>query len=82
MVAISDVLLDGGLTFKTYPDKGEGLKSEGFRGEEIYGWPLRIPILKYTYLYGNKNIIFKYENHKFYHLNKTNTQLQTNLSIY
>ena len=40
-MAISDVLLEGGLTFKTYHDKkggGGGLKSEDFRGDVIYGW--------------------------------------------
>ena len=32
-MAISDVLLKGALTFKTFLDKGEeGLKSEDFRG--------------------------------------------------
>ena len=41
VVVISDVLLEGGLTFKTYIDKrgGEWLKSEDFRGDIIYGWP-------------------------------------------
>ena len=40
-MAISDVLLEGRLTFKTYLNKkrgGGGLKSEDFRGDIIYGW--------------------------------------------
>ena len=42
-MAISDVLLEGRLTFKTYLHKkggggGVGLKSEDFRGDVIYGW--------------------------------------------
>ena len=40
-MVISDILVDGRLTFKTYFDKGrEGLKSEDFLWEVIYGWPL------------------------------------------
>ena len=36
-MAISDVLLEGGVTFKTYLDKeGGDLKSENFRGDVIY----------------------------------------------
>ena len=40
-MAISDVLLEGRLTFKTYLNnkrEGGGLKSEHFRGDVIYGW--------------------------------------------
>ena len=46
-MAISDVLLEGELTFKTYLDTrgggGRGVKSENFRGRGgvIYGWPLK-----------------------------------------
>ena len=37
VVAISDVLLEGGVTFKTYLDKeGGDLKSENFMGDVIY----------------------------------------------
>ena len=41
-MAISDVLLEGGLTFKTYLDKGRGgrLKSEYFRGSSFMDGPL------------------------------------------
>ena len=40
-MAISDVILEGGLTFKTNLDKGGGkLKSEDFWREVIYGLPL------------------------------------------
>ena len=42
-VAISGVLLEGRITFKTYVDKGEGggvLQSEDFRRNIIYGWSL------------------------------------------
>ena len=38
-MAISDGLLEGGLTFKTYLDMGgDGLKPEDFWGDVIYGW--------------------------------------------
>ena len=43
-MAISDVLLEGGKTFKTYLDRGKGggvgLKSEYFRADVIYEWSL------------------------------------------
>ena len=38
VLAISDVLLEGGLIFKTYTDNGGGgLKSKDFLGDVIYG---------------------------------------------
>ena len=39
-MAISYVLLEGGLTFKTSRQGGRGLKSEDLRVDVIYGWPL------------------------------------------
>ena len=44
-MAISDVLLETELTYKTYLDKGGGkgeLKSKDFREDAIYGWLLCI----------------------------------------
>ena len=40
-MAISDVLLEGGLTFKIYLGRwgARVLKSEYFRGNLVYGWP-------------------------------------------
>ena len=45
-MAISDILFEGGLTFKTYLDKegekgggGVKIKSENLRGDVIYIWP-------------------------------------------
>ena len=49
-MAISDVLLEGGLTFKTYIDKGRGgrLKSEYFRGRHLWMAPyLSVQCIKY-----------------------------------
>ena len=40
-MAISDILLEGGLTFKTYLDKGvRGVKILRPLEDVIYGWPL------------------------------------------
>ena len=53
VVPISDTLLEGGLTLKTYLKKGKGgLKSENFRWDVIYGWPLKLTFGK------NENISF------------------------
>ena len=44
-MAISDVLLETELTYKTHLDKGGGegeLKSKDFREDAIYGWLLCI----------------------------------------
>ena len=42
-MAISDVLLEGELTFKTYLDKGVGeLKSEDFRSTSFIDSPLSV----------------------------------------
>ena len=72
-MAISDVLLEGRLTFKTYLNKkrgGEGLKSEDFRGDVIYGWlptvytiklmfeELRRELLKFYYFWDFIKIYF------------------------
>ena len=44
-MAISHILLEGGLTFKTYFDKGvRGVKILGFLEDVIYEWPLIMKI--------------------------------------
>ena len=41
LVAISDVLMEGVSHLRHIPTRGEGdLKSEDFRGDIIYEWPL------------------------------------------
>ena len=44
-MAISDLLLEGGSHLRHISTRGEGerggLESEDFRGDVIYGWPLK-----------------------------------------
>ena len=65
-MAISDVLLEGGHTFKTYSTRAEsvegGVQSEDFRADVIYGWSRIKFWLVWTEIY-KAFVITSHSNH-------------------